>query len=49
MVFVLEGYCFVKEFHLHAQDGEDVNDDEEDEGEVSQGTQGGDDDTQQNL
>ena len=35
--------------HLHSQDGEDVDDDEEDEGEVSQGAQGGDDDTQQNL
>ena len=40
---------FVCPIYLHAQDGEDVDDDEEDEGEVPQGAQGGDDDTQQDL
>ena len=40
---------FVCPPYLHAQDGKDVDDDEEDEGEVSQGAQGGDDDTQQDL
>ena len=49
MVFVLKGYCFVKEFHLHAEDGEDVDDDEQDEGEVAQGAQCRDDDAQQHL
>ena len=34
---------------LHTQHGEDVDDDEEDEGQVPQGTQGGDDDAQENL
>ena len=49
MVFVFKGYCFVKEFHLHAEDGEDVDDDKQDEGEVAQGPQGGDDDAEQDL
>ena len=34
---------------LHAQHGEDVDDYEEYEGQVPQGTQGGDDDAQENL
>ena len=49
MVFVLKGYCFVKEFHLHAEDGEDVDDDKQDEGEVAKGAQRRDDDAQQHL
>ena len=46
MISVIVDLC---DRHLHSQDGKDVDDDEEDEGEVSQGAQGGDDDTQQNL
>ena len=34
---------------LHPQDGEDVDDDDEEEGEVPEGAQGGDDDAQQDL
>ena len=49
MVFVFKGYCFVKEFHLHAEDGEDVDDDKQDEGEVAKGAQRRDDDAQQHL
>ena len=49
MVFVLKGYCFVREFHLHAEDGEDVDDDKQDEGEVAKGAQRRDDDAQQHL
>ena len=49
MVFVFKGYCLVKEFHLHAEDGEDVDDDKQDEGEVAQGAQCRDDDAQQHL
>ena len=40
---------FICVFYLHAQYGKDVDDDEEDEGEVAQGAQGGDDDAQQDL
>ena len=49
MVFVLKGYCFVREFHLHAEDGEDVDDDKQDEGEIAKGAQRRDDDAQQHL
>ena len=49
MVFVFKCYCFVKEFHLHAEDGEDVDDDKQDEGEVAKGAQCRDDDAQQHL
>ena len=47
--FCVKGSCFVKEFHLHAEDGEDVDDDKQDEGEVAKGAQRRDDDAQQHL
>ena len=46
---MFKGCCFVKEFHLHAEDGEDVDDDKQDEGEVAKGPQRRDDDAQQHL
>ena len=47
--FLFKGYCFVKEFHLHAEDGEDVDDDDEEEGEVAERAQRRDDDREQHL
>ena len=46
--FCVERLLFCK-FHLHAEDGEDVDDDKQDEGEVAKGAQRRDDDAQQHL
>ena len=41
--------CVILSEELHPENGEDVDDDEEDEGEVAEGPKGGDDDAEKNL